>query len=50
MEQLNMIIDLLKAAIEAGQTVTISADEVVITPGPNGPQVTINAPSISTEA
>lgn len=48
-EQLAAIIDLLKTAIENGQTITLSADDVTITPGPNGPQVVINAPSVSTE-
>ena len=45
-EQLAAIIDLLKAAIEAGQTITLSADDVTI----NSDGIVINAPTISTES
>lgn len=57
MNELAQLIELLKHAVEQGQTFTLTADDVTIkayAPGqlPGGPQVevTINAPSISTES
>lgn len=50
MDELNAIIDLLKAAIDAGQTVEITASSVTITPGQSGPVVEISSPTITTTA
>lgn len=58
MNELAALIDLLKAAIEAGQTFTLGADDITIKSGPSTDgtvgqasfEVTINAPAISTEA
>lgn len=57
-EQLAAIIDLLKTAIGAGQTVSLSADDVTVKSGPSTDgtvgqvsfEVTINNPSVITEA
>lgn len=58
MSELDKLIDLLKRAIEAGQTFTLGADEVTVKIGPSdqgnvgqtGIEVTISNPAISTEA
>ena len=51
MNELDKLIDLLKAAVAAGQTFTLSADDVNISLSKDGGvDVTINAPMISTES
>lgn len=51
MNELQQLIELLKAAIEAGQTIELTASDITIEPGPTGqPTVTINGPTITTTA
>jgi len=49
MNELNKLLDLLHFAVEQGQTITLTADEVVITVKGEDIDVTINGPSIGTE-
>lgn len=49
MNELDKLIDLLKTAIEAGQTFSLTADDIVISTSQTGIEVTINSPSIATE-
>ena len=46
MEQLDKIMDLMRHAIDAGQTVKITADEIKV----NSDETVINALEITTEA
>lgn len=50
MNELEKLIELLKFAVEQGQTFTFTAADITITPGPNGAEVTINNPQLMTES
>jgi len=50
MNELSKLLDLLRYAVEQGQTITLTADEVVITVKGENIDVTINGPSIGTES
>lgn len=50
MNELDKLIDLLRAVVEKGQTFTLTADDVTVKVTGDGTEVTINAPTISTEA
>jgi hypothetical protein len=51
MNELDKLIDLLRAAVEKGQTFTLTADDITVkVTGDGNTEVVINSPTISTES